>query len=641
VGSVRLFADRAADASPGFEIDADNARSVAELCHRLDGMPLALELGAARVGVLSPEQILQRLRVTLGVLGPGRRGAFTRQRTLVATLAWSHDLLTPDERVLFRRLAVFAGSFSLEAAEQVCGAAPLAPEGVLDLLGRLVDKSLVGAEGGGGPNRYRLLETVRQYARERLGEAGEREPLERAHRAWYSAFAQQHDPEREPDRAEASPRRLDPEHDNLREALRSSLARDPEGALRLAASVWRYWLARGYFAEGRRWLETALSAAPAASELRARALMGVAILNMRSARDIPGLQGIANEIVAIHEELGDAVALAHVRHLAGILCWIGGWDDPDRLIRAALADAERLGAAHVVATAEHASGIMALERGEPVTAHERFERAGAKLADLGDVRHAFFPALTQGFVLERDERGRPRLSFQETMVLGHRLGAAQGTAFLPSNAARAARADRDLDAAVALARESARWSARLGWRYGEALALCLLGNLHRARGEYAEARDRLERSLALRRELGDRRATGLALGCLGLLASAQGDVDRARASLRAALELFERIEDVPGTMGSLLNLGVVALRAGERTDARTLLERSGARVEGLPRAGAWIQVMLAEIAREEGDHRAAMAHLFAARAGFERLREREGLAHCREVVSVEQRLSRV
>ena len=644
LGSVRLFAERAADAAPGFEVDAGNARPVAELCARLDGMPLALELGAARVGMLSPEQILERLRDTLGVLSPGRRAALPQQRTLTATLDWSHELLGADERVLFRRLAVFAGSFGLEAGEQICGREPLAPGAVLELLGRLVEKSLVSVERDAGPARYRLLETVRQYARDRLHNAGERELLEGAHRAWYTGFAEHHDPERAPDLMEDSPRLLDPEHDNVREALRSSLAADPESALRLAASLWRYWLVRGYYSEGRRWLDAALALAPAASELRARALMGLAVLDMRRGEPAGqlvrissrSLKAIADEIVAIHEQLGDQLSLAQSRGLAGMICWIDGHsEDADRLIREALALAEHLGAHHVIAATEHTSGIIALGRGEPATARRRFEHSGRELAALSDVHHAFFPALTLGFPVERDQRGRPRVTFQETMVLGQRLGAAQAAAFLPASSAWAARAEGNLDDAVRLARESARRSATLGWKHGEALALGLVGNLHRARGEYDEASPRLERSLTLRRELGDRRAIGFALGCLGLLAAAEGDLDGGRASLRAALELFERIEDGPGMMGMLLNLGVIALGAEDHAGARGLLEQScdllGQR--RLPRLRGWIQAHLAEIAREEGDERTATAHLSAARQTFEELGERDGLAYCSQLLA--------
>jgi len=188
--SIRLFVERARDAAPGFVLDATTAPAVAEICVRLDGMPLALELAAARTSALAPAQIASRLDDALRVLGRGSRSAVTRQQTLHATLAWSHDLLGEDERVLFRRLAVFAGSMSLEAVENVCGGDGL---DVVDLLSRLVDKSLVQADHAEGTARYRLLETIRQFADQRLGDAGERAARVRAHRAWYVAFAAAHD----------------------------------------------------------------------------------------------------------------------------------------------------------------------------------------------------------------------------------------------------------------------------------------------------------------------------------------------------------------------------------------------------------------------------------------------------------------
>ena len=198
-------------------------------------------------------------------------------RRLHATLAWSHDLLDEDERVLFRRLAVFAGSMSLEAVEQVCGGGL----DVVDLLSRLVDKSLVQAEHADGTARYRLLETIRQFADQRLRDAGERAAQVRAHRDWYVAFAAAHDPERAVGVVNDTPQALDVEHDNLRAALSSGLADDPAEALQLAVSLWRFWLARGHFAEGGRWLGATLAAAPARTPLRARALLAAAAMEVR------------------------------------------------------------------------------------------------------------------------------------------------------------------------------------------------------------------------------------------------------------------------------------------------------------------------------------------------------------------------
>jgi predicted ATPase len=186
----------------------------------------------------------------------------TRQQTLRATLAWSFDLLDASEQVLLRRLAVFAGAFGLEAAEDVCAEDPLRRSEVAALLGRLIDKSLVQVEGGSGDRRYRLLETVRQYAVERLEEAGERSALERRHCDWYLALAESGPTPAGELPARITLRGLDRERDNLRAALVSALVADPEMALRLALALWRFWLMRGYLAEGYRWLTAALAALP-------------------------------------------------------------------------------------------------------------------------------------------------------------------------------------------------------------------------------------------------------------------------------------------------------------------------------------------------------------------------------------------
>lgn len=188
----------------------------------------------------------------------------TRQQTLSATLQWSHQLLDPEERLLFRRLAAFAGGFSLAAVEEVC-TRDIDPKAVLDLLGRLVDKSLVLVERRGDETSYRLLETIRQYARERLRDSGERAQTETMHREFYLALAESHEPERTArisgDRGTSLP--LEADHDNLRAALRSALASDPDTALRLAVALQRFWVERGYLAEGRRRLDDALARASA------------------------------------------------------------------------------------------------------------------------------------------------------------------------------------------------------------------------------------------------------------------------------------------------------------------------------------------------------------------------------------------
>jgi predicted ATPase len=188
--AVRLFAERAVAAAPGFTLDAENAADVARICCRLDGLPLALELAAGRLGALSPAAIAERLDDRFRLLRTGSHAAPTRQQTLTATLQWSHDLLDVDERLLFRRLAVFTGGFELEAVETVCTGGDLDAPGIADLLARLVEKSLVTVDKGPHEPRYRLLETVRLYAQERLDQAGETAGLRERHAHWALALAE-------------------------------------------------------------------------------------------------------------------------------------------------------------------------------------------------------------------------------------------------------------------------------------------------------------------------------------------------------------------------------------------------------------------------------------------------------------------
>jgi len=193
--SVRLFAERAAQVRPGFTLDADNASGVIELCRRLDGMPLALELAAARAAMLEPAEIVQRLGDTLSMRAAGS-GAITRHQTLRGTLEWSHDLLSEPEQILLRRLSVFSGSFTLHAVEAVCGQTPLSQSSVFEILAKLVDKSLVVPERAPDGTRYRQLETVRQFGGEQLTRAERGDQLAAAHCAYFLAIAAAHNPER-------------------------------------------------------------------------------------------------------------------------------------------------------------------------------------------------------------------------------------------------------------------------------------------------------------------------------------------------------------------------------------------------------------------------------------------------------------
>jgi len=337
--AVRLFGDRARHARPGFSINDDNAAAVDEICRRLDGMPLAIELAAARARALSPIEILAGLQDRFRLLTGGSRTAVRRQQTLQASVDWSHALLTEPERILFRRLAVFQGGFDLEACQTVVCDETLARHQVLDLSALLVDKSLVIAEAAGGQTRYRLLETIRQYAQEKLGESADATAARDRHRDHYTAMASALDApgngnlELLLDQAET-------EIDNLRAAFAWSRENsDIDGALLLATSLQPLWLTRGGVKEGSDWLDQGLADAevegadvtPAAM---ARALADKAFLdNMRG----PESLARAQRSLAIARELDDPALLARTLTTCGRLAV---WDA--ELARPYLSEAEDL-----------------------------------------------------------------------------------------------------------------------------------------------------------------------------------------------------------------------------------------------------------------------------------------------------------
>ena len=319
--AIELFTDRARRARPAFRVTDDNAARVTEICRRLDGMPLAIELAAARVRALSLGEIVDSLHDRFRLLTGGARTAVRRQQTLRASVDWSHALLTQPERVLFRRLAVFVGGFDVDAAQAIAGDDEVEHYQVLDQLTLLVDKSLVVADDSAGRTRYRLLETVRQYAQEKLGESGEADAVRSCHRDYYTAMAAVldapagHDDERRIEQAET-------EIDNLRAAFGWSRENsDIELALALACSLQPLWRARGRLREGLVWFDAALADldaqhAQVAAGVRARALADRAVLAVWVGAAENSL-GQAQQALSIAREVNDPALLARALTACG------------------------------------------------------------------------------------------------------------------------------------------------------------------------------------------------------------------------------------------------------------------------------------------------------------------------------------
>src|ERR1700736_1588815 len=320
--AVELFTDRARHARADFAITEDNAAAVTEICRRLDGVPLAIELAAARVRALSLAEILESLHDRFRLLTGGSRTAVRRQQTLRASVDWSHALLTEPERVLFRRLAVFLGGFDLDAAQAVAGGGDVQRYQVLDQLTLLVDKSLVVADDRGGRTRYRLLETVRQYALEKLGESGEADTVRSRHRDHYTSMAAVLDAPAGRD-YEQRVERANIEIDNLRAAFAWSRENsDVQLALALASSLQPLWLARGRPWDGLAWFDAALADLDAqqpgvAPAVRARALADRAMLAIRMGA--PDSLEQAQQALAIAREVDDPALLARALTACGYI----------------------------------------------------------------------------------------------------------------------------------------------------------------------------------------------------------------------------------------------------------------------------------------------------------------------------------
>ncbi|MDX6379612.1 MAG: hypothetical protein QOI57_636, partial [Rubrobacteraceae bacterium] len=319
--AVRLFVERARSKMGSFELTPENARTVVEVCRRLDGIPLAIELAAARVTVLTVEQIAERLRDSLGLLTAGSRTATPRQQTMRATLEWSYDLLSEQEQKLFNRLSVFADGWMLEAAEAVGAGQEMRKEEVLDLLSRLVDKSLVVAESGAdGLVKYRMLESVRQYGRERLEESEEAEVVLGRHAALFLALAEQAAPELNGPLQVQWRKRLDGEQDNLRAAIAWLLRKgELEEAARLGWALWSFWWIRGHFTEGRRWMEETLAKGVAMSMSSWAKASFVAGMMAGGQGDYQSAEPLLEESLSLFRELGDKQGVAHALGSAGLV----------------------------------------------------------------------------------------------------------------------------------------------------------------------------------------------------------------------------------------------------------------------------------------------------------------------------------
>jgi predicted ATPase/class 3 adenylate cyclase len=459
--AVRLFIERAMAVQPAFTLTPQNTAAVAAVCRQLDGLPLAIELAAARMRALSAGQIAERLDKRFSLLTGGSRTVLPRQQTLRGALDWSHDLLSQNERALLRRLSVFAGGCTLEAAEAVCSDGSLATEEILDLLTQLVSKSLVLADAQDAVVRYRLLETVREYARDRLVESGDATNVQDRHLAWYLHLVEQAEPELTGPEQRTWLDRLETEHDNLRAMLEWSKVDDgsADAGLRAATALWHFWNVHGHFSEGRAWLETMLSRnleAPAA--VRAKALTGAGLLAHRQG-DYDGAIKLCTEGLSRFRDLGDLSGMAQALYMVGIATLAqGDYETAKRLFQESLQLSGQTGNKRRMAIALNSIGEVARCQGDYAAARTAYEDSLALKREVGDRSGITVSVGNLGHVaLHQGDCRAAAVLFKEALTgareLAHKVGIAEYLAGLGGVAAaegRCARGARLLAAADSL-----------------------------------------------------------------------------------------------------------------------------------------------------------------------------------------------
>jgi non-specific serine/threonine protein kinase len=417
-GAVALFVQRAGAARPAFTLSAENAPAVAGICARLDGLPLAIELAAGRVNVLSPEAILARLEKRLSLLDHGARDAPARQQTMRDAIAWSYDLLTPEERALFRRLAVFVGGFTIEAAEYVGGRGGLCEKE--EGLTSLVEKSLVRQEERAGSSRFGMLETIREYGLEQLEACGEADTSRYRLAAWcVDLAAQSYEEVREPGQRQWLAR-LEAEHDNFRASLSWALERgEAETAQRLTGDLARFWWFRGHLAEGRRWAERALRIddhTPVA--VRAKALGAVGLLASAQGDYARGVETLTESVLlcrALRDQLQSAVMLWRL----GMA--VEGQGDHDRateLLEESFALLSALDERFWAALVHHSLGVVAFEQNDVARAAACFDEALQAFRAFDNPWYTSVALVSLGMIARaRGDYAKAAASYAESLTL--------------------------------------------------------------------------------------------------------------------------------------------------------------------------------------------------------------------------------
>ncbi|MGH2372868.1 MAG: ATP-binding protein [bacterium] len=635
--AVRLFVERAAEVVAGFVLTEQNAPAIVQICRRLDGIPLAIELAASRVRVLTPDQIAARLDDRFRLLAGGSRTAMPRQQTLKAAMDWSYDLLTPPEAAVLRRLSVFSRGCTLTAAEAVCAADDVGGNEVLDLLTRLVDKSLVVAEEEDRENRYRLLETVKQYGRDKLVEAGEAPAVRHRHLEWFLAFVESAGPKLQTAEQLVWLSRLDAEHDNIRGALEWALeSAHEEIPARMAEALWWFWTLRGRTTEGREWLSKAVARVREPSKIRAFTLVSAGMLAFFAA-DYAAATAMGEEGLGIARDLGDRDAEGYALVVLAMVAGARGeYERATSLAEESLALTNVGGHAWEKGAVLSVMGSFAFQAGDFARAERLLQEGLSVFKDFGDRWGIAFALQWLGLLARsRGDYARAAAMLEESLALSRQLGHSWGVASTLLTMALTPLRQGDYPRATAYLKESLALFEELADPASQARVHHYLGLVSYYQGDYQRARTRLEESLTLARQIGLKDGVSQVLAVLGRLALQQGDGAKAMQLGREALAISQETGAQWPRAYALRLLAASTLHQRDFDNAVSLAAESLEIFRGVGDmwAVAWALQLLGEIALAGGDNDGATARFAEALEIRRRQGERLGIAESIEGIA--------
>jgi len=591
VESVALFVERAKAVKPGFALTETNRAAVAEVCRRLDGIPFAIELAVARIKVMSAEEIANRLDDRFRLLTGGSRTALPRHQTLRALIDWSYENMPEHEKMLLRRFATFAGGWTLDAAAVVGTAGDIEEYEVLDLVSRLVDKSLVEMDADGaqraGKTRYRMLETVKSYARERLKERDELGQARDRHLRFFLDLAEEAEPNLIGGEQGLWLTQLEVEHDNLRAAADTCRERpdDPNLGLRLAGALGRFWEVHGHWTEGRETCEAMVAIAGGDPAARAKVLVCDGNLAL-SQGDSADAWADYEQSLTIRRELGDRAGIAQSLNSLGLAAWI---------------------------------------RGEYATARPLLQESLAIRRELGQERGiAFSLQNLANLIRDQGQLEEARVLYEETLGLMRKIGDQRNIAHTLNNLGNLSRARKDFARSRTYYEKGLAIRRELEDRQGIAQSLTSLGQLAKEEGDYVYARALHVEGLAIKRELGDRRGVVVSLVNLAAVLTSEGDHAEAASLLKESLEIERGMGSKQRVAFLLRELGLADRQLGRREEAGAhLLESLALAGEANDRGGvADALEALALLAADQGDAERA-AFLLGVAGGANAKDERE------------------